>query len=70
MVAVQEQHGGRILFQRPTVTQIGQFRALVLALGAFARQLRQRQHGDFQLTGKVFQVLADFRHLVRQVERP
>ncbi|GCE81806.1 hypothetical protein MSKU3_3281 [Komagataeibacter oboediens] len=70
MVAMQEQHGGRILFQRPAVAQVGQFRPLVLALRTFARQLRQRQHGDFQFTGKVLQVLADFRHLVRQVERP
>ena len=63
VVAVDEGHDVGVLLQTPRLTEVGQHRALVLAVLDLAVQLRERDDGTVELAGEDLQATRDLRHL-------
>ena len=63
LVAVDEGDDVGVLLEAPRLTQVGEHRALVLAVLELAVELRQRDHRALELAGEDLQPAGDLRHL-------
>jgi hypothetical protein len=63
-LAEHEHHHVRVLFDRARFAQVGQLRALVVAVLDLARQLRQGDHRNVEFLGDGLQGLGDLGDLV------
>src|SRR5581483_10799490 len=59
LLAEDEEHHVGVLLDRARLAQIGELRALVLAVLDLPRELRQRQNGNVKLLGERLQLVGD-----------